>query len=140
MHLNTKQCCGHEFTANNIKGRLMSQQEALGTNNFHLWGGNAKKFAETVCPVCEKEYLMWLKPQGGNYRVLTISNLSSDNEEEKIVEVETEEEVETEVETDETETPKMSCFVCGKLFIPKNSLAKYCSDECRRNKHKASSI
>lgn len=73
MHLGTTQCCNHTFTAKDIQGRLMSQQEALGTNDVHLYGGNAKRFSNTICPECGTEYILWLKPEGGSYRVLTIS-------------------------------------------------------------------
>ena len=66
-HLKTTQCCGHTFTANDIKGRLMSQQEALGTNDPHLYGGNVERFAKTECPNCGKEYIMWMKRQSPNF-------------------------------------------------------------------------
>lgn len=73
QHLGKTKCCGHCFTANDIQGKLMSQQEALGTNDVHLYGGNAKRFANATCPTCDTKYIMWLKPEGGSYRVLTIS-------------------------------------------------------------------
>lgn len=73
MHLHTTKCCNHTFTANDIQGRLMTQEEALGTNDVNLYGGNVKSFAKTTCPECGKEYLLWLKPQSGTYQVLTIS-------------------------------------------------------------------
>ena len=72
-HLNRKTCCGHTFTARDIQGRLMSQQEAFGTNDPHLYGGNAQRFAETQCPVCHTPYILWLKRQAPSFKVLTIS-------------------------------------------------------------------
>jgi len=74
MHLNRTTCCGHQFTANDIKGRLMNQKQALNTNEPNLWGGNAERFAYTSCPKCQREYVMWLKIQPPNYRVLTLSD------------------------------------------------------------------
>ena len=78
-HLNTKSCCGHTFTAQDIKSPLMSQKEALGTNDPHLYGGNAQRFAYTQCPECEKEYILWLKRQAPSYKVLTISHKNGED-------------------------------------------------------------
>lgn len=73
MHLQTTKCCNHIFTSSDIIAPLMSQEQALGTNDVHLYGGHAKRFAKTKCPECGKEYIMWLKPKSGTYKVLTIS-------------------------------------------------------------------
>jgi hypothetical protein len=83
IHLSRTTCCGHQFTAQDIKGRLMSQQEALGTNDSHLWGGNAERFARTECPECGTKYIMWLKRQAPNYRVLTLSEVKEEPQKRK---------------------------------------------------------
>jgi len=72
-HLNRTTCCNHQFTANDIKGKLMNQKEALGTNDPHLWGGNVQRFAYTTCPKCNKKYLMWLKISPPSFKVMTLS-------------------------------------------------------------------
>ncbi|MEK4263674.1 hypothetical protein [Paenibacillus sp. FSL L8-0499] len=72
-HLNRTTCCDHTFTFQDIQGRVLTQQQALGTNQHKLYGGNAKYFAKTQCPSCSKAYLMWLMPKSPNYKVLTIS-------------------------------------------------------------------
>lgn len=82
MHLNTTRCCNHTFTAKDIQGRIMSQKEALGTNDLHLFGGNVKRFADTECPECGKKYLLWLKPEKNSYTVKTISLSEETTEEE----------------------------------------------------------
>jgi len=55
----------------------MSQQEALGTNDVNLYGGNVKKFAKARCE-CGKKYLLWLKPEYNTFRVITMSNIASE--------------------------------------------------------------
>lgn len=72
-HMGTTKCCNHTFTAKDIKPPLMKQQQALGTNDPHLYGGNAKTFASAECPECNEPYILWMKPQSPNYKVLTIS-------------------------------------------------------------------
>lgn len=79
-HLNTTKCCDHTFTANDIDGRLMSQKEALGTNDVHLYGGHAERFAYANCPQCSKRYVMWMKRKAPNFRILTISEVESGEE------------------------------------------------------------
>ncbi|MEC0265142.1 hypothetical protein [Paenibacillus anseongense] len=76
MHLHTKQCCNHEFTAKDIIPPLMNQEQALNQKHDpNLYGGNVKKFAQAVCPECGKNYLLWLKPdKQGSWDVITISN------------------------------------------------------------------
>lgn len=72
-HLQTTKCCDHTFTFQDLKGRVMGQLEALGTNDPKLYGGNAKRFGRAECPNCGKSYIMWLKPKSPSYKVLTIS-------------------------------------------------------------------
>lgn len=72
-HLSTVMCCTHKFTPADIRSKLMTQREALGTNDQKLYGGNAKWFARAVCPDCERSYLLWLMPVPRGYKVLTIS-------------------------------------------------------------------
>lgn len=79
-HLGRTTCCGYQFTANDIQGRLMNQQEAIGTNDPHLWGGNVHRFANTECPHCRKRYLMWLKIHPPNFRVVTLSAVEPQEE------------------------------------------------------------
>jgi len=68
-----KKCCDHVFTAKDIKGPLMNQQQALGNNERGLLGGNVKRFADAECPQCGKKYLLWLKPEYNTYTVKAIS-------------------------------------------------------------------
>lgn len=79
-HLQRTTCCNHHFTANDIQPPIMKQREALGTNEPHLYGGNAKSFAKTTCPECGKRYLMWMKPKSPNYKILTLSDLPEETE------------------------------------------------------------
>ncbi|OMF47712.1 hypothetical protein [Paenibacillus amylolyticus] len=72
-HMRTTKCCNHTFTAKDIKPPLMKQQQALGTNDPHIYGGNAKVFAAAECPECNEQYILWMKQQSPNYKVLTIS-------------------------------------------------------------------
>lgn len=72
-HMMTTKCCNHTFTAKDIKPPLMKQQQALGSNDPHLYGGNAKVFAGTECPECGEHYILWMKQRSPNYKVLTIS-------------------------------------------------------------------
>ncbi|RAV22210.1 hypothetical protein DQG23_04460 [Paenibacillus contaminans] len=83
MHLNTTQCCNHTFTGSDIKGRLLNQINLFGTDDKHLYGGNVKRFAETSCPECGKEYYLWLKQKGQTWRVLTISDKNPPVQEEQ---------------------------------------------------------
>jgi hypothetical protein len=76
-HLNTVSCCGHTFTAQDIKPPLMTAEKAFGTRE-RMYGGRAKWFANANCPECGKEYVLWLEPKAPNYRVLTISERESE--------------------------------------------------------------
>jgi len=71
-HLNTVSCCGHTFTAQDIKPPLMTAEKAFGKKE-RMYGGRATWFANANCPECGKEYVLWLEPKAPNYRVLTIS-------------------------------------------------------------------
>lgn len=84
QHLGTISCCTHTFTAADITPPLMTQNQAFGTYDGNLYGGNAQRFAKAVCPDCERSYLLWLQPKGGSYRVLTISALESVEPAEKV--------------------------------------------------------
>lgn len=74
QHLQRTKCCNHTFTAKDIIPPIMKQKEALGTNHHHLYGGNAKSFAKAKCPECGKPYMLWMKAQSPNYKILTISD------------------------------------------------------------------
>ena len=80
MHLQKIQCCNHTFTASDIQGPLMSQAQVFGKREHQLYGGNAKRFANTTCPECGKGYILWLKQQGQTWKVLTISEKIADGE------------------------------------------------------------
>ena len=73
LHLSTKTCCDYEFTAKDIIPPLMSQKQAVSSQERHLYGGTVTRFSNAKCPVCETEYVLWLKPVRGSYGVVTIS-------------------------------------------------------------------
>lgn len=72
-----KECCGYEFTRKDIKPPLMNAYQALGTREKKLFGGHAKYFSRTRCPTCEREYILWLKPEFNSYRVLGATPVES---------------------------------------------------------------
>lgn len=75
MHLNRITCCSHTFTSRDIQSRLMSQKQALGTNDPNFYGGNVTTFAEAECPECKTPYLLWMRPDGQTYKVITMSSM-----------------------------------------------------------------
>lgn len=85
-HLGRKTCCDYEFTAKDIIPPLMNQRQAISSNERNLYGGNAQRFSKAICPICQREYILWLTPERGSWRVLTISG--NDLEEEALPEPE----------------------------------------------------
>lgn len=72
-HLNTTKCCGHTFTAKDIRPPLRNAKATFGNSAGRLWGGHAQWFSEAACPECGRKYRLWLQPVAHTYKVLTIS-------------------------------------------------------------------
>lgn len=73
-HLSTRMCCGHLFTAEDIKPPLLTQRDVFGQHDVNLYGGNVHRFSNAECPKCGKACLLWLNQCGQTWRVLTISD------------------------------------------------------------------
>lgn len=88
QHLQRTTCCDHEFTPTDIKPPLVSAQQAFDTQE-RLYGGNAKWFARASCPDCGRQYWLWLMPIPRGYKVLTISAVEGQDEQDEPFDIET---------------------------------------------------
>jgi hypothetical protein len=56
--------CGHSFNSKDVRPPLTAPE------SHKFYGGNVKYFCTSECPVCGKEYVLYLKPEKNTYTVI----------------------------------------------------------------------
>ena len=64
--LNSKTCCGYEFTANDITKIEINK-------DYKFYGGRVQYYTITKCPKCHKEVVLLLEAYDNSYRVIDIA-------------------------------------------------------------------
>lgn len=78
--------CGYQFTPRNISIPLRPVPKGF-------YNGNVKRFSDAICPECLEAYVLWIRPTGQSWKVVTMSKA-----------VQLEEEAEKEAGPDEFES------------------------------------
>ena len=112
--LNSKTCCGYEFTANDITKIEINK-------DYKFYGGRVQYYTVTQCPKCHKEVVLMLEAYDNSYRVIDIGLTGRKEEVEEAKEIVVQH---TAIEEKPVEE-KFICPNCNKEFKTKAGLGKH---------------